>query len=423
MFFEGQQRIGLLVFGADREDDAALTQFERKPLDRDMRFADSTAVAEDDAFHPIIADQSPPERVVEIENQAFARLAPCRTDDATDMVGIERRHVLARRASWRRARGARHANGPRPAVEAIWAMSTIRSPRARTEGSRALKAVIIARDKALDLRVEAAEERTHRRHEIERSRQHRSARGHPWQAAPPVGWHGRLQTYRRLRPTSADQARRTSHPAPIVRNRPRLCGDPPLHPVRPVPPAHKARSGARSGRDGGGRWQPANRRYSRGCGSRSARAEPEEIVLSRDFIPVTGHHLSELPELAEDRWTGRKAAAMSPHRAPYRAADALLRGNPQMAARARANACGLFPFPFFTGSAQLSGGRVDQFAGVLKPFDLARRKSNAKSLFHRNDETNVAQAVPLFDIVLRLGYPSTRCFPHRKHLSSAQRGG
>ena len=47
-----------------------------------MSFAGRVALAEHDALQPVVADHAAPQRVVEVEDQAFAALAAQRRDEA-----------------------------------------------------------------------------------------------------------------------------------------------------------------------------------------------------------------------------------------------------------------------------------------------------------------------------------------------------
>ena len=54
------------------------------------RLAQCRALPYDDAFQPVVADHAAPERVVQVEHQAFSRAALQRGQQAPDQIAIDR---------------------------------------------------------------------------------------------------------------------------------------------------------------------------------------------------------------------------------------------------------------------------------------------------------------------------------------------
>ena len=83
--------VGLVVLGAYGEDDAAAGLFAGIVLQGEEGLAERAALAEHDAVHAVIADDAAPERVVEIEHQAFERTALAGGGDAGDELAVHGR--------------------------------------------------------------------------------------------------------------------------------------------------------------------------------------------------------------------------------------------------------------------------------------------------------------------------------------------
>ena len=88
VFFERFERVGFVVLGADGEDDAAAGEILGVFLDGGEAFAEGAALADGDAVHAVIADDAAPERVVEIEHQAFIGAALVGGDQARDEFAV-----------------------------------------------------------------------------------------------------------------------------------------------------------------------------------------------------------------------------------------------------------------------------------------------------------------------------------------------
>ena len=71
MRLEGEAGVFLVVFAADGEDDASAGEGEAVTLEGEIGFADGAALAEDDSVEAVVADDSAPEGVVEVEDEAL----------------------------------------------------------------------------------------------------------------------------------------------------------------------------------------------------------------------------------------------------------------------------------------------------------------------------------------------------------------
>ena len=94
--------------------------------------AGGVALRDLDAFDAVIADDPTPDRVVEIEDQAFPALAAQRGDHAGDMVRIERQERRRKTAAWRYSINMATCHADRPTVSASPATSSSMSPVAGT---------------------------------------------------------------------------------------------------------------------------------------------------------------------------------------------------------------------------------------------------------------------------------------------------
>ncbi len=91
VFVEGFQRVGLVVLGTHGEDDAALGQIAGVTLEVHEGLAGGAALAQYDAFEPVVTDDSAPERVVEIEHEAFERPPLPRREQPPNQITVKRR--------------------------------------------------------------------------------------------------------------------------------------------------------------------------------------------------------------------------------------------------------------------------------------------------------------------------------------------
>ena len=97
MFAEGNARICVFVLGTNSEDHASPAQVQKEALQRDMRFAYGAVLTKGYAVEAVIADDAAPQSVVEIQYQAFARLATRRAQEPANVVGIKRGRIKRRR--------------------------------------------------------------------------------------------------------------------------------------------------------------------------------------------------------------------------------------------------------------------------------------------------------------------------------------
>ena len=81
MVAERIERDRLIVLRGNAQNDAALLQRQRHPLQRRMGFAQRAAAAERKTLDTVIADDAAPHRVVEIQNQHAARSSHLRRDE------------------------------------------------------------------------------------------------------------------------------------------------------------------------------------------------------------------------------------------------------------------------------------------------------------------------------------------------------
>ncbi len=87
---EGFQPVRLIVFGAQCQDHAAACQFPAVVLEGEVCLAAGAALADDDALQPVVANDATPERIVEVENQAFGRAALVGGEQAGEQIAVER---------------------------------------------------------------------------------------------------------------------------------------------------------------------------------------------------------------------------------------------------------------------------------------------------------------------------------------------
>ncbi len=87
-------RDGVIVLRGHRENDPALAQGQCSLLHAQVGFAGWIAVAQHDASQAVIADDASPQGVVQVEDEALARLAAHRTDKAACPVAIEGHQVM-----------------------------------------------------------------------------------------------------------------------------------------------------------------------------------------------------------------------------------------------------------------------------------------------------------------------------------------
>ncbi len=90
MLLERLQRVGFVVLGADGEDHAATAEFAGVFLERGVGFAERAALAEGDAFQPVIADHAAPDGVVQVQHEAFEGAALLGRQPAADQIAVER---------------------------------------------------------------------------------------------------------------------------------------------------------------------------------------------------------------------------------------------------------------------------------------------------------------------------------------------
>ena len=76
-----------VVLAADADDDAALLELLYPHLKLSERLANAQAVTQLDAFHAIVADDTAPLRVVQVEDEAFLKLPLDGTDDVHHAAG------------------------------------------------------------------------------------------------------------------------------------------------------------------------------------------------------------------------------------------------------------------------------------------------------------------------------------------------
>ena len=71
----------LVVFRGHADDDAALAQFLYPHLELSEGFSDAQSVTQLDAFYAVVANDSAPDGVVEVEDEAFLELPPDGADN------------------------------------------------------------------------------------------------------------------------------------------------------------------------------------------------------------------------------------------------------------------------------------------------------------------------------------------------------
>ena len=102
--FQLQQHFGVLfkwlarhlvgVLGRHSQHDPALAQIQSEALHRQVGFAARIALRDLDALEAIVADDSAPNRVVEIEDQRLAALAAQGCNGAGNVIGIKRNQFV-----------------------------------------------------------------------------------------------------------------------------------------------------------------------------------------------------------------------------------------------------------------------------------------------------------------------------------------
>jgi hypothetical protein len=88
MLVERRQRVGLVILRAHCQNDAASGKIAGVTLEGDKGLTLGAALTEPDAFQPVITDDAAPQRVVEVEHQAFRRPALLRRDQPQDQLAI-----------------------------------------------------------------------------------------------------------------------------------------------------------------------------------------------------------------------------------------------------------------------------------------------------------------------------------------------
>src|SRR5882672_5442503 len=79
-----------IVLRAHAQYDAALLELLRVLLQGQMRLAEGATLAEHDAVNAVIAEDAAPKRVVEVENQAFARPPEHGADQTREQAPVAR---------------------------------------------------------------------------------------------------------------------------------------------------------------------------------------------------------------------------------------------------------------------------------------------------------------------------------------------
>ena len=88
---------GLVVLRAHRQHNATPAQIQRHRLHSAVRLAPGIPRVQRDAFKAVVADHAAPEGVVQVQHQAFARLAAHRRQGAQHAICVERQRVSAKR--------------------------------------------------------------------------------------------------------------------------------------------------------------------------------------------------------------------------------------------------------------------------------------------------------------------------------------
>ncbi len=97
MLFERTAGYRVIVFRADGNKNAPLPELQGQPLNGQKRFSLGIALPNKNAFQPIIPDHSAPNRIVEVEHQAFACLAANGPEQPSYRIGIDRAAVRGKR--------------------------------------------------------------------------------------------------------------------------------------------------------------------------------------------------------------------------------------------------------------------------------------------------------------------------------------
>src|SRR5437868_14971101 len=89
MFLKRATRDRLNVFRAYSENDATITQIKRRLLHGEKRFPTGSPLPDSETFEAVVTDDAAPDGVIEIERKALARLAPDRTQQTPQNIGID----------------------------------------------------------------------------------------------------------------------------------------------------------------------------------------------------------------------------------------------------------------------------------------------------------------------------------------------
>ena len=90
MLFERGTRNLVGILRRYGQHNSTLAQIESHTLHSKMGLAGSVSLGNLDAVQPVISNNSAPDRVVEVEDQDFAALAPEHTDHAGHVIGVQR---------------------------------------------------------------------------------------------------------------------------------------------------------------------------------------------------------------------------------------------------------------------------------------------------------------------------------------------
>src|ERR1700719_1932910 len=97
MLLERPARHLVGVFRGNRQHDASLAQIECQALNSEMGFARRIALGDVYALDAVVADDSAPNRVIEVEDQHLAALAADGGYHAANVIGIQRDEFLRER--------------------------------------------------------------------------------------------------------------------------------------------------------------------------------------------------------------------------------------------------------------------------------------------------------------------------------------
>src|SRR5579862_5478035 len=97
MIPERAPRCGVVILGANSDDDAAIAQRQNIALETLIGLAGCIALSEQNPAQTVVADDAAPQRIVEVEHQAAAREAADRGHNAAHVVGVQRHEVLIER--------------------------------------------------------------------------------------------------------------------------------------------------------------------------------------------------------------------------------------------------------------------------------------------------------------------------------------